>query len=70
MTERLDAAIAELRRLPDEQQDAVAALILEEIASERRWDDAFGASERPLSRLAAEALVEHRAGRTQPLDTP
>ena len=67
MTERLDAAIAEVRKLPREPQDVVAALILEEIASERRWDDAFARSQAPLSRLAAEALEEHRAGRTRPL---
>lgn len=68
MTDRLDAAIAELRKLPDDQQDAVATLILEEIASERRWDDRFASSSAPLAGLAADAVREHRAGRTQPLD--
>jgi hypothetical protein len=40
---------------------------LEEIASERRWNSAFGASHATLANLADEALAEHRAGQTQPL---
>jgi hypothetical protein len=37
-------------------------------ASERRWDDSFAASTDVLAQLADEALAEHRAGRTEPLD--
>jgi hypothetical protein len=35
---------------------------------ERRWDAAFTRSAEALAELAAEALEEHRAGRTLPLD--
>ena len=42
---------------------------IEEIESERRWDQLF--SQPPLEalkRMAEEALADHRAGRTTPLD--
>jgi uncharacterized protein (DUF433 family) len=37
----LEQAVAEARRLPQENQDAVAAIILEEIEENRRWEVAF-----------------------------
>jgi hypothetical protein len=33
--------VAEAAKLPEPEQDALAAVILEELASERRWDQAF-----------------------------
>ena len=37
--------------------------------SERRWDELFsGPPSEALKRMAEEALAEHRAGRTVPLD--
>jgi hypothetical protein len=39
-----------------------------EIASEHQWAEAFAKSGSLLSRLAEEALAEHRAGLTQDLD--
>jgi hypothetical protein len=69
MTKLLDQAFQEVSRLPDSDQDAIAALILEELESaERRWRDTFASSANTLARLAEEALAEHRAGRTRPLD--
>jgi hypothetical protein len=38
-----------------------------ELASERRWADAFARSQEKLARLAQEALAEYEAGRTKPL---
>lgn len=43
-------------------------LIRSRISSERRWDEAFAASTDALAQLADEALAEHRAGQTEPLD--
>ncbi len=68
MTELLERAFAEASRLPVQEQDALAAWILEELASERRWEEAFAGSDDVLARLADEALVEHREGRTRVLD--
>jgi len=40
-------------------------MLLEELASERRWDELFAGSHDLLGQLADEALAEHRAGRTE-----
>ena len=68
MTKLLEKAFAEAAKLPDDDQDALAQAVLAELASERRWDELFAASPDMLSDLAAEALAQHRAGRTKPLD--
>lgn len=68
MTQALELAFAEAAKLPESEQDTPARWILDELASERRWDQAFAASADALGRLADEALAEHRAGRTRELD--
>ncbi len=68
MTQRLEEAFAEVAKLPEQEQDAFATWIFEELASEHRWAQSFGKSQNLLATLAEEALAEHRAGRTQPLD--
>lgn len=67
MTKLMDTAISEVAKLPEPEQDALAAILLEELASERRWSESFGKSQDALAKLAEEALAEHAAGRTQPL---
>lgn len=68
MTERLQQAIAQLKTLSTDQQDAIATLILAELEEEQRWDDSFARSPNLLAKLAAEAMAEHRSGKTQELD--
>lgn len=68
MTERLERAIAQLKNLPTDKQDAIATLILEELEEDQRWDDSFARSPDLLANLAAEAMAEYRAGKTQELD--
>jgi hypothetical protein len=68
MTTVLETALAEVAKLPPEEQDALAALLLDEIKSEQRWTLSFRESQDILKSLAAEALDEHRAGKTKPLD--
>ncbi len=68
MTELLEKAFAEVSKLPQQEQDAFATWILEELASERRWEETFANSADALAQLADEALAEFRAGRTQVLD--
>lgn len=68
MTQMLERAYAEVEQLAEPDQDAIAALILEELEDERRWQQSFAQSPQALARLAEEALAEHRAGLTQPLD--
>jgi len=68
VTRTLDAAIARLAKLPPEEQDRVARWLLEELRDEEHWDSQFTASQDVLSKLGAEALADHAAGRTTPLD--
>lgn len=68
MTELLDRAFHEASRLPAADQDAFARWILEELASDRRWQEAFAQSPQALTQLASEARAEYRAGSTKPLD--
>ena len=64
MTQLMERAFAEVSKLPPPEQDAFAAWMLDELASERRWAKAFAGSEDVLAQLAEEALAEHGAGRT------
>lgn len=41
----LEMAIAEVRKLPQDKQDAIATLIIEELEDQRRWDSAFSSSQ-------------------------
>lgn len=68
MTQMLEQAFAEVAKLPDVDQDAFASWIVEELRSEQRWSQLFAQSQGVLTQLAQEALAEHRADRTQPLD--
>jgi hypothetical protein len=68
MTELLQQAIAKLKTCPISEQDSIAAMILEEIEDDNRWDESFARSPDLLAKLAAEAMAEHRAGKTQELD--
>jgi hypothetical protein len=43
-------------------------MILEELEDERRWDQAFSRSPDALAKLAAAAMAEYHAGKTQELD--
>lgn len=68
MTQLLKRAFDKASQGPEALQDAIAALILAELESEQRWDESFARSQDALSVLAEEALAEHRAGRSEPLD--
>jgi len=64
----LDRAIAEARKLPEDEQEALAWVILEEIDDQRRWDELFSQPSEVIERMAEQALEEDRAGLTEPLD--
>jgi hypothetical protein len=67
MTKLLEKALEEVAKLPASEQDAVAAILLEELASEQRWVQSFAKSQDQLAKLAEEAIAEYKAGRTKPL---
>jgi hypothetical protein len=68
MTELLEQAIARVKTLSVNEQDAIASIILEELEDEQRWDEAFVGSADVLAKLAATAMAEYNAGTTQALD--
>lgn len=68
MHEQMERAIAEVAKLPEEEQGAIGAWLLEELASEQRWEQVLAGSRTTLNRLAEEALQEHQVARTESLD--
>ncbi|WP_169977199.1 hypothetical protein [Tautonia rosea] len=70
MSRLMEQAIEKIRQLPESEQDALASIVLQEIESERRWEELFARPESSdlLSRMADQALTEAKAGRATPLD--
>jgi hypothetical protein len=65
MTQLLEQALSEVKKLPEPEQDAIATLILDELADERRWQESFARSQDQLARLAAKVREDVRAGRVK-----
>jgi hypothetical protein len=68
MTKLLEEAIAKVRQLPEAEQNAIAQLILDEVESEKQWDELFAKSPEKLRKLADKAWAEHEAGQSESLD--
>lgn len=63
MTQLLEQALSEVKKLPEPEQDAIASLILDELSDERRWQESFARSQDQLLRLAAKVREDIRTGR-------
>jgi len=68
MTKLLANAVKKVAKLPTARQDAMAEILLKELQSDMEWDARFAKTQSLLGRLAAEAVEEHRAGKTRRLD--
>lgn len=68
MTTLLEKAISKASALPEQQQDALAQILLNEMEDEARWDASFARSQDMLAGMAAEAMEEYRAGGTRDLN--
>ena len=70
MNQLLREAFEKAAELPEAEQDRFARFLLAELESERHSAELFARpeSEDLLERLADEAVSEHRAGLTQPLN--
>jgi len=64
VTKLMHEALSAIAQLPAAEQDAIAMLILDELACEERWARLLARSQDELSRLARDALDEYQAGRT------
>ncbi len=63
MPQLLEKALHEVSKLPLEKQEAIASIIIEELEDERRWDEAFAASQDKLAKLAQKVREDVKAGR-------
>jgi hypothetical protein len=68
MTELLERVIAQLKTLPDEEQDVIAARLLAEMEDEPRWKAQFEATtDEQWDRMADLVRAEILAGEVTPL---
>ncbi len=70
MSQLMEQAFQKAMQLPEPDQEALGAIILQEIESERRWEELFArpVSLSVLSRLADRVLAGARAGQVRKLD--
>jgi len=69
MTELLRQAIAEIEKLPADEQDAIAARILADLADDQAWAAHLAATtDEQWDRLAETVRRHIAAGDTEPLD--
>lgn len=68
MTKLLKQAFERVSALPDNEQDAIASIVLEEIEDEARWRASFAKSQDALARLAKAARAEIARGDVLPMD--
>ena len=65
MTVLLEQAMTKVKNLSEPEQDAIATLILDELADEALWDEKFARSQDQLAKLAAKAREDVKAGRVK-----
>jgi hypothetical protein len=70
MNKLLEQAVATVATLPDEAQEAIASLIMDEVDAERGWAERFGRSGEMLAEMARRALAQDAAGETTELVFP
>lgn len=69
MTELLQKAIAEIKKLSPEQQDAIASRFLEELQDEQKWSTRFtSTTDEQWNRMAQMVRQEINDGETVSLD--
>ena len=68
MTKLLKQAFDRVSALPDDEQDAIASIVREEIEDEARWQASVAKSQVALSRLVKEARDEIDRGDVLPMD--
>lgn len=68
MTGLLESALRRVESLSREEQDTIAARIMEALDDEEAWALSFREKPGSLQAMAREAMGEHRRGETRPLD--
>lgn len=65
MSEIFARAIELASKLPEKDQEALGAILLEEMRAEKSWEKLFASSQDRLASLADQAIAEHSAGKTK-----
>jgi len=65
MTILLEKAFKELESLPDDLQDKVASLLLEELIDSIKWEESFRNSKDMLREMALSAIKDFEDGKTE-----
>lgn len=68
MTKLLERALAEISELSEDEQNTAAAILLDELAEEAKWNASFARSRDFLAKLAAQARIQAEAGETEPIE--
>jgi hypothetical protein len=68
MNVSLAKAVAAVAQLPDAAQETIAAMILDEIAAQRGWDERFAATQDQLGELVRSGRTEAERGDVLPFD--
>jgi hypothetical protein len=68
MTDLLKRAFEKASELPEHEQNELAAMLMDAIDCDHRWDVAFTKDPTKLERMADKALDDVRAGRSAPID--
>lgn len=64
MTKMLENAISRIKDLPDDEQDSMAQIILEELDDENLWNKQFANSQDRLAAMAKKVKEDIAVGRT------
>jgi hypothetical protein len=64
MTKLLEKAFEALNKLPENEQDNFAHLIIEDL----KWDKSYTTSQDLLLTMANEAVEEYKTGKTKPFE--
>ena len=65
MTKLLSDAFKKASQLPENLQDELARILLDELAWEARWDKTLAQPSDRLDRMADDAIKDYRQGRTR-----
>ncbi|MDE2475069.1 MAG: hypothetical protein KGO48_08500 [Alphaproteobacteria bacterium] len=68
MNKMLERALAEIEKLPEDEQEAIACVIMDEIDAEKGWEERFARSQDRLADLARRAGDRIAEGKTAPFD--
>ena len=68
MTKLLEKAFKQASKLSESSQDAIAAVVLEELEDEKKWEISFSNSQKSLSELATKVRKEIEKEKTLPFD--